>query len=282
MGDKIIKDLDKNLFRQAQMDVLERKYIKEMYAYYEQEMSRNWTDDEKVIWGSDGNSKTGMWSYSTAPIISCMHNGEIPPCALSGNCYGISDMRLKSVREKAVHNTVLILKYPKHFKRSLREKFMLHNCIRGHVEGDFVNATEIRIVDEVCYEFPYTTFNTYTKKYALMNAYVRDKRWHRLNGGFKPSYSGWDGMEMDNPYNFPVVHVYATLREYLESNDYRKCGRIEENADGSYTFYKGNCRQCYENHIKNIIYGKDFDGGCFDLCKVDNPEDIMSVGMLAH
>lgn len=279
MADKIIKNLDKNLFRKAKMSVEDRKYIVAMRQLFEQEMSRDWTEEEKVIWFSETNSKTGMVSYSTAPIISCMHNGKIPPCAEDGGCYAITDMRLPIVRERAVHNTVLILRFPEHFKESLRKLFMMNLCLRCHVEGDFVNANEIRIVDEVCEEFPYVDFNAYTKKYALMNAYVEKKPNHELNGGFKLAFSEWDGLEMENPYGFPVVHVYATLREYIESNDTRKCGFVEENADGTYTFHVGNCRQCFENHRFN---NGNLGGGCFDLKQSDNPDEIESVGMLAH
>lgn len=279
--DKIIKDLDKVLFRQAQKPIEERIYIEKMYEYFNSEMKREWAEDEKVIWFSETNSKTGMVSYSTAPLISCMVNGKIPPCAENGNCYAISDMRLQTVRERAVHNTVLILRFPEAFKESLRKLFMMNVCMRCHVEGDFVNLNEIEIIDEVCAEFPHTQFNAYTKKYALMNYYIRTHKTetHQLNGGFKLAYSEWKGLPMDNPYGFPVVHVYSTLREYLESNDSRKCGYVEENMNDTYTFHVGNCRKCFENHIMN---NGNLGGGCFDLKQTDNPNEIESVGMLAH
>lgn len=265
MASKLIKDGNQNLFRHAHGDVTERKPYIKMMNLFKAEMEREWKPEEKQIWYSEGNIKANVRSYSTMPGFSCMRNGEFPPCFTSGACYALGDIIYPKVLEKAVHNTVLILKYPEEFRESYRA-LNAQGMPRLHVEGDFVNETELDVVNTESK----TVVMTYTKKYEMCNRYFET---HKRNPNFILIYSEWDGLEMENPHGFPTCKVYATADRYMNANVSRRCSYLKDNGDGTYTFEKGKCAECLMRHYMNN--GKE-GGGCFDL------HEGMTVGMLAH
>lgn len=264
MSGKLIKerDFDHELFRNAHMEVDKRQYIIDMIDEYHYEKKRRWRDEEKVLWISEGNEKTHCRSYSTMPGITCINNCKFPPCFTSGNCYAIYDMMYPKVRAKAVHNTVLIEKYPEYFERSYLQMNLL-GMPRLHVEGDFVNVKELDIVNKNTK----TLTMAYTKHYNMVNKYF-DK--HEKNPNLVIIFSEWNGYPMRNPHNFPVSKVYPTVNKYIKAECDRQCGELFCAEDG-YLFTKGNCSECLLHHYMN-----DGLGGCFDL------REGMSVKMLAH
>lgn len=271
MGNKRIKDVNKSQFRNAQKPVPEWLSIKNMMKLFHEEMHREWGEEEKVIHWSNGNSKTHTVSYSTMPGFTCMHNGEFPPCYTTGQGYCLYDLRNPNVLINAVHNTVLLLRFPEKFEESLFLMCSTHTSMRLHVEGDFANVNEVAIIDRVTRKTNCVVM-TYTKKYNLINRYVKEHEMFADN--FVLLFSKWEGLEMDNPYNFPVVNIYETVDEYLKAKDEQKCGFISENqkADGTvYEFTMGNCAECFLHHVM-----KDGKGGCFDM------KHGQSTAMLAH
>ena len=259
-------DLDRSRLRAAHGNPESYKQIRSMMDLFHHEMARDWDESEKELACSTGNSKTTgsrpeavMWSYSTMPGFSCMVNGAKPPCFTSGAAYCLHDMIYRGAMSKAVHNTVLILRFPEAFARSYRGLSEAGLIRRIHVEGDFVNMTELRIVDE----------NTrcecmcYTKKYAMVNAYLKRKR--AANLSFQLLFSKWDGLKMDNPYNFPVFSVSNTGRDFLHTTAQYRCGDLRQDDDGEWHPVKGNCSHCLRVH-----------GGCFAVKKGEE------VNVLAH
>lgn len=110
----------KHMFRHAQSSAFEYKQVQTMIALFKSEMAREWDDDEKVIYWSSGNSKTHIPSYSTMPGLDCVgDNGAFPPCFVSGECYALRDIIYTGCMANAVHNSVLIRKYPEAFRKSL-------------------------------------------------------------------------------------------------------------------------------------------------------------------
>lgn len=262
---KVIKCADKDLFKHARGDVFERKSWSNMMTRYSEVYAEadSWTEEEKVIYTSEGNDKTHHSSYSMMPGFTCMTNGKFPPCWTSGKCYAWSDIIYPDVIEKAVHNTVLLLKYPEEFRKSYRVLNEV-GLPRIHVEGDFANKGELDIVNTET-----TTITlTYTKKYDLCNKYfdVNEK-----NKGLQLLYSKWDELEMKNPHHFPECHVYATIAEFLAADGAQKCGHVTTKEDGTYEFIKGDCSVCLMNHLL-----KNGKGGCYDLKRGE------AVDMLAH
>lgn len=271
MGNKLIKNANKVQFRNAQKPVQEWLSIKKMMELFHNEMHREWSDEEKVILKSEGNSKTHIVSYSLMPGLTCMHNGKFPPCYYTGQGYCLYDLRNPNALKNAVHNTVLLMKYTEEFKKSLLLICSTHASMRLHVEGDFANVNHLRIVDEVTRKTNCVVM-TYTKKYDMVNKYV--ERHGLFADNFVLLFSKWEGLEMNNPYNFPVVNVYKTVDEYLKANDEQKCGFITENhlEEGVvYDFVMGNCANCFMNHIM-----QNGRGGCFDMKHGE------STAMLAH
>lgn len=257
-----IKNGNKVLFRQARSAVNEQKPFVKMMNFFREEMAREWSDEEKVLYVSKGNDKADVVSYSTMPGFTCMRNGQYPPCFTSGAGYCLRDIIYPEVMKKAVHNTVLILKYPAEYRESYKA-FNAMGMPRLHVEGDFVNETELDVVNTESK----TIVMTYTKQYDLCNKYFDT---HKLNPNFKLLYSAWDGLEMKNPHGFKKCAICATAEEFLKVVG-PKCGCLKKRPDGSYTLNKGKCSQCLIRHYMN---GGLKDGGCFDDGEV--------IYMLAH
>jgi len=117
---RVIADCKKALFRNARSSVFDYKSIETMVEQYKKEMARDWADEEKTIRWSNGNSKTGIPSYSTMPGLDCIRpDGSFPPCFTSGACYALRDIIYPECLGNAVHNSVLIRKYPEAFQKSL-------------------------------------------------------------------------------------------------------------------------------------------------------------------
>lgn len=265
---KVLKG-NKELFRNAQKDVAEWESLKKMEELFNYDMNREWKEEEKILWWSDGNDKADIPSYSTMVGFTCMSNGKYPPCFTSGNCYALYDMRNSIPLERCVHNTVLIIRFPEKFEESFRLMMSMYPAIRVHVDGDYVNARELEIVDRVRKEFPNHIVLSYTKKYDLANRHM--DKYGKIDGNFILEFSEWPDYPMDNRYNMPTSKVYATCEEYIEAPCEQKCGSISINADGTYNFVKGKCSVCVMHHFM-----KDGLGGCFDL------QTGMTVGFLAH
>jgi frataxin-like iron-binding protein CyaY len=81
---------------------------------------------------------------------------------------------------------------------------------RWHVSGEILSPKYFEMVITIAKDFPEWKFWIYTKMYGIVNAYVK------AHGGNKETaipanlsimFSEWDGMKMDNPYNFGVFAV---------------------------------------------------------------------------
>lgn len=117
---KTVNGESKKMSRHAQKAVTGYKQVQTMVALFKSKMAREWNDDEKVIYWSSGNSKTHIPSYSTMPGLDCIgENGTLPPCFTSGECYALRDITHTRCMANAVHNSVLIRKYPEAFRKSL-------------------------------------------------------------------------------------------------------------------------------------------------------------------
>lgn len=256
---------NRKLGRTARTDVSSWKMMVSMMDSFHREMetAEEWDFKQKQLRCSSGNKKTHLRSYSTMPGFSCMTSGTLPPCFTSGACYALRDMMYPGARENAVHNTVLILKFPEAF----RESYRCNNFIgmeRLHVEGDFLNRNHLAIVNEETQR----PAMTYTKKYKMATDYFSE---HKRNSNLHLIFSEWDGLPMYNPLNFPTCHVCKSCEEFLNLDVEQKCGSVKRNGDGTYSFERGNCSVCLAHHLVG-----DGKGGCFDL------KDGETVAMLAH
>lgn len=74
--------------------------------------------------------------------------------------------------------------------------------MRWHTGGEIVDYDYLCRMMEVARAVKNFTFWAYTKRYALVNQYIREHG--PLPENFKMMFSEWDGLPMDNPYGLPV------------------------------------------------------------------------------
>ena len=83
---------------------------------------------------------------------------------------------------------------------------ILYKFMRWHSAGDIVNLTYLQGMVRVANELPSTKFLCFTKKFFLINSYI--KQGNKIPENLKIVFSGWDkSFDVINPYNFPVTYV---------------------------------------------------------------------------
>lgn len=181
---------------------------------------------------SQGNSKIGrIKNISVAPILSC--NGVCGTCA--EHCYDIKAvLQYKEVAKARARNFVLLTRNPFEFYVQARKAIASQRkgLFRWNVGGEIFNLSYLQIMVKLANDFPKTRFLVFTKKHFLVNAYC-DKHGGRkaIPENLKLIFSFWPGMELENPYNFPVSCPYPD--EKPES--WVKCS--------------GNCEYCAKHEI---------------------------------
>lgn len=205
-------------YKQSSID----KFIRlanEWYEYYS-----SLPLSELKICESKGNSKIGKtFNYSLSPLLTC--GKECKVCM--HDCYDIKAcLQYSNVLKARVRNTVLALKYPDEYFRqideSLSRKRSLHP-VRFHVGGDIPSYEYFCKMVELARKHKERFFWTYTKKYWLVNAYVME--YGSLPDNFVVMFSKWDGLKMENPFEFP--EFYAVDKGIQPANNWKcpgKCG----------------------------------------------------------
>ena len=181
---------------------------------------------------SKGNSKIGwIKNISVAPIIAC--SGICKFCM--DHCYDIkSVLQYDDVVNARARNFVMLAKNPMEFYIQARQVLSSQRkkLFRWNVGGEIYNLTYLQIMVKLASDFPETRFLVFTKKHFLVNSYCE------RNGGraaipenLKMIFSFWPGMEMNNPYHFPVSCPYP------------------ENLPEGWVECSGNCEYCASNNI---------------------------------
>lgn len=162
---------------------------------------------------SKGNSKMGaIPSASLPPVKTCR-----PNCPCDKTCYIRKLMLMRpSLRKSYENNLKILLENPDEYWRQVNEAVHLSRFFRFHVSGDIPNREYLERMVKVAIDNPHCEILCFTKQYEIVNDLVG-------NGGVIPEnlhivFSGWRGLPMDNPYNFPEAHVrfkdgYCEARE---------------------------------------------------------------------
>lgn len=158
---------------------------------------------------SKGNRKIGrVMNVSLPPVITC-HNCK----ECKHFCYDIKACLQypNTVIDARMRNYVVLLKdRESYFARidAAISRRRANKFFRWHVAGDIVDADYFAHMVAIAAAHPDFIFWTYTKHYSVVNGYCAE------NGGrdaipenFHIMFSEWDGMELVNPYNFPVFTV---------------------------------------------------------------------------
>ena len=187
---------------------------------------------------SKGNRKIGrVHNVSTAPIITC---GNCSHC--SGLCYDVkANIQYKNVMNARARNTVIATEHFDAFFTGIRY-YIAHRkankYFRWHVGGEIPSIEYFAEMVKTAEMFPDWTFWTYTKMHDIVNEYVRVNGRDSIPENFVIMFSEWDGMALNNPYDFPVFTCKL------------KDGNKNHPAEYFDTLYKcpGNCDICKKAH----------------------------------
>lgn len=184
---------------------------------------------------SAGNSKLGSIPSVSLPAgVTCRKD-----CECFKKCYAQKLERMRpSVRNAYQHNLTLLKKSPDIYWREVEASIMMSRFFRFHVSGDIPDNVYFAHMIEIAERNSHCEILCFTKKYDIVNEYLEF-------GGEIPKnlhivFSGWVGLEMDNPYLLPEAHVRYKEGTTTAKPTAKECG--------------GNCTECLLT-----------EGGCWSL-----------------
>lgn len=174
---------------------------------------------------SSWNIKMGkIPSVSLPAITTCRKD-----CSCCRKCYAARLEKLRpQVRNAYKRNLEILETSPADYWREVEAVIMLSRFFRFHVSGDIPDSEYFRNMVDVSRKNKHCEILCFTKKYNIVNDYIN-------NGGEIPEnlhliFSGWRGLEMDNPHNLPEAHVLYKDGATTARPDAVPCG--------------GNCSTC--------------------------------------
>lgn len=154
---------------------------------------------------SKGNRKIGkVMNVSMMPILTCHNCKECKHL-----CYDIKAclQYANTVLPARMRNTVLAMydrdRYFDEIDKACSRR-RLNKYFRWHVAGDVLDMDYFKRMLDICRKHKDFQFWTYTKYYTIVNLYCDQYGRDAIPENFSIMFSEWDGMPMDNPYNFPV------------------------------------------------------------------------------
>lgn len=162
------------------------------------------TSKETRVHITKGNKKIGhTWNVSLLPIVTC---GNCKEC--KKYCYDIkSCMMYTNVIDCRAANTAMMQADMRRYFEDIAafiDSRRSNKFFRWHVAGDIVNARYFDYMVKIAKYRPGWTFWTYTKRYDIVNAYASK---HMIPRNLHIMFSKWEGVDMDNPHNFPEFRV---------------------------------------------------------------------------
>lgn len=114
------------------------------------------------------------------------------------------------------------------------------------MSGDIIDYDYFSRMVEIARRHPDFVIWTYTKNYKVVNQYVSEHgndRHLAIPANFTVMFSEWDGMPMDNPYNFPVFCV-----RLKDGNKNRTAAELD-----AMHACPGNCDICKKTHRGCVV-----------------------------
>lgn len=176
---------------------------------------------------SRGNTKLGsIPSLSLLPVVDC---GNCAACRHS--CYDLrSDMIYKqSIMSRAINSAILHAD-PDRYWRELDCWLTLYypRAFRFHVGGDITDSSYFQNMVDIAKRHADIHFLVFTKMFRIVNSYCNGGG--SIPGNLHVVFSGWPGLAMPNPHNFPTAHPIFD-------------GGLTTAPDGA-QLCKGNCTRC--------------------------------------
>lgn len=183
---------------------------------------------------SISNSKLGSFipTINMPPIVTCRKN-----CPCAKNCYACKGnfARFESVKKTMQDNLHLYKNNNVMFfddvNEFLQNGLTIYKYLRWHSAGDIVDANYFLGMVEIAKANPLTRFLAFTKKFEIVNEYIKNNG--ELPQNLRIVFSAWDkDFKVENPYNLPVA--------YIDLKDKSKNAKIPETAIPC----NGNCEKC--------------------------------------
>ena len=153
---------------------------------------------------SRGNVKMGaIPSVSLPPIITCSKEA----CKCCGQkCYAakIARLRPKTVGAAYQRNLDILKSDPDKFWREVNAAVSVTRFFRFGVSGDIYDKDYFENMVKVAKNNKHCEILCFTKKFSIVNEYLDE---HKLPKNLHILFSGWRGLEIDNPHNLPEAHV---------------------------------------------------------------------------
>lgn len=174
---------------------------------------------------SPGNKKMGFIpSVSLPPVKTCA-----PGCTCAKKCYAAKMCRIyPSVKNAYDRNLEILNANDIEYWWQVKQAAQAARFFRFHVSGDIPDAHYFHMMIELARMLPHTNFLAFTKQYNIINEFADQFGADAIPENLKILFSEWPGMEMFNPYNFPVAHVIFKNQE--PRDEWKICG--------------GNCQEC--------------------------------------
>lgn len=173
-----------------------------------------WKDGKRFdVVISAGNNKIGnTLNVSLPPVITC---GNCSGCMKY--CYDIKAcLQYNNVRKARAKNYVVLCndfrKYFDDIEKALNKR-KANKFFRWHVSGDIPSIEYFREMVRIAIMHEDFRFWTYTKRYDIVNEYVRKYGRESIPENLSVMFSEWQGMPMINPYNFPEFRVILKGQE---------------------------------------------------------------------
>lgn len=184
---------------------------------------------------SAGNAKLGSIPSVSLPAgVTCRKD-----CECFKKCYAQKLERMRpSVRNAYQHNLALLQKSPDIYWREVEASIMMSRFFRFHVSGDIPDSVYFAHMIDIADRNQHCEILCFTKKYDIVNDYLN------LGGKIPENlhivFSGWAGLEMNNPHFLPEAHVRYKDGTTTAKPTAKECG--------------GNCTDCLLT-----------EGGCWSL-----------------
>ena len=181
---------------------------------------------------SQGNAKIGkVHNFSIMPVITCNNCAN---CA--AYCYDVKAcLCYGNVMRARAENTALLYRCESlmfdQIDRYISSK-KTNKFFRWHVGGELPSVNYFAYIVNIAEKHPDWTFWLYTKMYSIVNLWCLYYGRNTLPDNLSVMFSEWNGVSMDNRYNFPTFTCVQADME--EPKDVWKC--------------PGNCDICKKAH----------------------------------
>lgn len=197
---------------------------------------------------SKTNSKLGIIpSVNIPPVLTCRCDA---PC--TKDCYALKGrFRFPNVKANMFDNYNLYKSDPTSYFRDIcsciDNGMVTYSFFRWHAAGDIVDRNYLLGMVDVANKLERTSFLVFTKKFELVNEYIKEG--NVIPPNLHIVFSAWGtSYTIDNPYNFPIAYVRLPSKQ--------ENVHIPLNAVSC----SGNCTECLQCwHLekgKSVVFNK--------------------------